>query len=102
MTTKTRELTIDDIEAGYANDGWLGFGYLGERQRYAERDDIDEGREVEADVFVLETANQRGWSRDQLFQWMNSRDGRHFGDLAFGGWSFDELQARGHVYFRGW
>jgi hypothetical protein len=32
MTTKTATtLTVADIEAGYEHDGWLGFGYLGER-----------------------------------------------------------------------
>ena len=30
-------------------------------------------------------ANARGWGAERLFQWANSRGGRHFADDAFGG-----------------
>jgi hypothetical protein len=83
MTTKTTrtDLTVDDIEAGYANDAWLGFGYLGERQRAGS----SPAGIAAADAYLLSIANAQGWTPDELFAWLNSKNGRHFGDDAFGG-----------------
>lgn len=94
--TKRRELTVEDIEAGMDNDEWLGFGYLGERSR-ERRAAQDRG-----DAMVLAEANRRGWTPERLFTWLNSRDGRHFGDLAFGGWDDVELAKHGPRMFEGY
>ncbi len=74
-------LTTADILAGYTNDEWEGFGYLGERRNQAA-----EGRStVEADEMVLADANKAGMTAEALFEWANSRSGRYFGDCMFGG-----------------
>lgn len=58
---------------------------LGERQRAA--NEIADGAlltPVEVvDAVVLAVANERGWTAAQLFEWCNSRNGRHFADMAF-------------------
>lgn len=73
-------LTTANIEAGYRNEEWEGFGYLGER-----RNQVAEGRSVEeADAKVLADANALGLTEGQLFEWMNSKLGRWFGDCMFG------------------
>lgn len=92
----TPALTLEDIEAGLDNDTWLGHGYLGER-RHQRRAAQDRG-----DAFLLRAANARGWHPDYLFAFMNSRDGRHFGDLVFGGWDDSEVEAQIAGFFRGW
>lgn len=98
MTTKaqTPTLTTDDIEAGLDHPDFGGFGYLGERSR--------QGRAAQdrGDAVVLREANARGWDREQLFAWTNSRDGRWFGDNAFGGWDDADLDRHTASYFRGW
>lgn len=89
-------LTIDDLLAGYDNPDWLGFGYLGERRSALSSTDEEcppqPERVAEADVLVLEVANDRGWTVDVLFAWCNSRPGRHFGDYLFGGSEGNDLQ----------
>lgn len=73
------ELTTLDIALGYEDGRWQGWGYLGARENAPEHQaDL-------ADQIVLLFANTAGWDADTLFHWMNSRTGRHFGDLAFGG-----------------
>lgn len=85
-TTKTRttRLTVADIEAGYAEPEWQGFGYLGARTH--EADDSEAGFTLEdraiADKVLLATANALGLSRADFFLWLNSRLGRHYGDMA--------------------
>jgi hypothetical protein len=79
-TTHSNGLTVQDITAGYENDAWLGFGYLGERQNWSHLTE----RVAEVDAAVLKEANRRRWMTTTLFRWMNSRDGRHFADAAFG------------------
>ena len=75
----TNNLTVTDIEGAYEHPEWLGWGYLGERQREESR------RKVEtADKAVIRFANEEGWDYDQLFWWLNSKPGRWFGDAAFG------------------
>jgi hypothetical protein len=76
----TATLTTKDIEAGYEDERWLGWGYLGERDR-------TDGPTDRADAIVLRFAAERGWDAEDLFHWANSKDGRWFGDWAFG--SFD-------------
>jgi hypothetical protein len=73
-------LTTADITAGYRNDNWEGFGYLGER-----RNQLAEGRSVDAaDAMVLAAANKAGMDEVLFFQWLNSKNGRWFGDCVFG------------------
>src|SRR5262245_18853172 len=80
-------LTVDDIEAGYRNDDWQGFGYLGERMRAGS---TDHRRRTAADTAVLEVANANGWSAQRLFEdFLNAKVGRWFGDIAYG--SDDDL-----------
>lgn len=70
MTT----LTVGDIARGYEDDRWLGWGYLGGRRH------LDVETRDRADAIVLDYANAHRWSADRLFEWMNSRPGRHFAD----------------------
>lgn len=84
--TATAPLTAADIEAGLDNPEWLGHGYLLERS-HANRPAQDRG-----DAFLLREANARGWTAAELFTFTNSRVGRHFGDLVFGGWNDAEVE----------
>jgi hypothetical protein len=80
QTAAAAALTVADIEAALENDEYLGFGYLSER-RYA----LNAGRSIAAgDALALELANGLGWTSDQFFTWLNSKNGRWFGELAFG------------------
>jgi hypothetical protein len=73
-------LTITDLAKAAQDDRWLGWGYLGERGRQ------DDATLVEAtDQRVVDLANERGWTFEDLFAWCNSKLGRHFGDVVFGG-----------------
>lgn len=87
-TTSTPTLTVADIEAGYENPGWLGFGYLGDRQRakaaLASGDWTVDNIE-EADAMALRIANEKGWTAERFFEWLNSRDARWFADIMLGG-----------------
>jgi hypothetical protein len=90
MTTKTTApaLTVEDIEAAYQNDGWLGFGYLGGRQ--SAREAIASGEWTidniaEADALALRIANEKGWTAERFFEWMNAKLGRWFADVMLGG-----------------
>lgn len=87
MTTET-ELTVADIEAGYSNPAWGGFGYLGERERAMR---TAEGRELAAaaDAWVLFVAGSEGWTAGELFAWLDSKPGRWYGDAAFGGHGYE-------------
>lgn len=78
----TSKLTVKDIEAGYENDEWAGWGYLGERDAMLDR----RGKSLipKMDRLVLKIANAAGWTKDNLFHWTNSKYGRHFVDQAFG------------------
>jgi hypothetical protein len=72
-------LTITDLAKAAQDDRWLGWGYLGERSRQ------DNAVLVEAaDQRVIDLANERGWTYEELFAWANSKLGRWFGDGVFG------------------
>jgi hypothetical protein len=102
-------LTLDAIENAAAHEshgdeceGWQGFGYIGERSRRldtiwtaiaAAKRGVEPDVTVDdpaaalaavalSDQAVLDYANQAGWSEHRLFDWLNSRDGRHFADQA--------------------
>ena len=94
MSTTTA-LTVADITAAEDRADYNGWGYLGERTRYAAEYADSMGAELEAidhaDQIVLAFAAENGWDAETLFHWVNSRPGRHFGDLAFGGYAADEI-----------
>lgn len=95
-----RELTVQDIEAGYTNDAWLGFGYLGGRRGAIEAVQTGEwesARVTEAGTMALEVANRKHWSPERFFQWLNSKDGRWYADMTVG--SDDDL-SRAAAYVR--
>jgi len=84
-------LTVEHIEAGYADDRWLGHGYLGGR---AIETRTAAGRELvaAADALVLEVANAAGWTADELFDFVNSKHGRWVADTAFGGYAVESAR----------
>lgn len=94
MQTPTAPLTVADIEAGYTNDAWLGFGYLGGRRNAIDAvrsGEWESARVTEADTMVLSVANAKGWDRARLFDWLNSKDGRWYADMTLG--SDDDISA---------
>lgn len=78
MTVPRTPLTVDDIGRGYDDERWLGWGYLGGRGQ------LGAAELTRADRVVVDFANAHGWDYDRLFEWMNSRPGRHFADDPFG------------------
>jgi hypothetical protein len=75
VKAKRVDLTLDDLEAGYDNENWAGFGYLGAR-----RDGMAKasGRAIMADLDarVIAFANAEGWSLTDLFDFTDSKNGR--------------------------
>jgi hypothetical protein len=89
-TTTGQPLTGFDIDRAMNDDRWLGHGYLGIRQHGSEFVAIDD-----ADAIVLAIANEAGLDYEDLFLWLNSRDGRHTADAVFTGATRDELDRWG-------
>jgi hypothetical protein len=95
-TTTAPALTVKDIEAGYTNDAWLGFGYLGGRRNAAEAVRSGEwefANVTAADELALRIANEKHWTPERFFQWLNSKDGRWFAGATIGCDEFDEERA---------
>lgn len=88
MSTTTA-LTVADITAGYEHADYNGWGYLGARASYGYEYADSMGDELaaidHADAIILANAEANGWDAETLFHWLNSKKGRWFGDLAFGG-----------------
>ena len=81
MSTNTMFNTAD-IEAGHYDDRWAGYGYLGSRDAIA---DLDPALVIKADTYLCTMAEALGWDTETLFQFTNSSQGRHYGDLfAYG------------------
>ena len=82
-------LTTTDITKAADDERWLGWGYLGERSHMLNSTDPEAPANpllVEAtDQRVVDLANERGWTYEDLFNWCNSKLGRHFADTVFGG-----------------
>ena len=78
-----------DIEAGYENEHWSGWGYLRERQMASPE------LLPAADAAVIDAANRLGWNKEEFFAWMNSKRGRWAGDslLHGSGDDLDELMS---------
>jgi predicted DNA-binding WGR domain protein len=91
-------LTVDTLNALYGDINWGGFGYLGERQThyFTQRANAEFGDQV-----LLAYANRHGWSIRDLFNYTNSRSGRRYGELVFGGFTHDEILASSKAYFVG-
>lgn len=74
-----RKLTIADIVDGYDHDDWAGYGYLGAR-----RDDLTDIEATRAmDERAVAEANARGWTPEQFFNWLDSKNGRWFAESFF-------------------
>lgn len=81
--------TLADIEHGYDNPEWGGYGYLEGRSRAMHSTDPDvpsqPDRVTAADEWLLAEVNRQGFTAAEFFEWLNSRTGRFYGDLWFGG-----------------
>ena len=88
------------FDAMESHPDWCGWGYLGERKRFRSAEDPDSYAALlgeakvnaiiaKSDQAVLDYADAQGWSEAQLFEWANSRAGRHFADAAFSGESME-------------
>jgi hypothetical protein len=87
MKNTDSALTIKDIEAGYENESWLGFGYLGDRRNAAEAVRSGEWEYANitlADDAALKEANRKHWSAARFFDWLNSKNGRWYADATIG------------------
>jgi hypothetical protein len=81
--TETAPLTDADIEAGYKNETWQGHGYLGTRRLAF--GDVPLKRIALADETILRIGNEKRWTPEQFFDWMNSKHGRWYGEAFFWG-----------------
>lgn len=71
-------LTRDDINRGYKDPRWGGYGYLKARE-----DATSPNRRSAADLALLRLANRRGWTYETLFEdVLNSQPGRIYGEWA--------------------
>jgi hypothetical protein len=82
-------LTVEDITKAQDDVRWDGFGYLGGRIHALDNSDPEAPAQPErvaaTDVAVIAWANTQGWDFESLFTWANSRNGRYFADVMFGG-----------------
>jgi len=79
MNTTTKETimnTYTDFDTMTENPDWMGFGYLSNRLYLTETD-----RAV-GDALVIAFATENAWSDSDLFEWANSKAGRHYADAA--------------------
>lgn len=70
------QYTTKDLDEMTRDDRWGGWGYLGERER------MDPEFRARVDGILLEAAAIGDWTHEELFQFVNSRPGRHFADEA--------------------
>lgn len=72
-------LTTDDLNAALNDERHLGFGY-------ATRRHLDDAElEARIDAAVIAEANAKQMTREQLFDWANSKNGRWLVDMCSGG-----------------
>lgn len=67
-------LTTKNIESMYSHRDWSGYGYLACRSR------LKPHFRVGADRMLLDWANEHGLTVDELFAFMDSRNGRFYGN----------------------
>lgn len=88
-------LVVQDLLDGYDNPVWHGHGYLGERRHALDSTDPECPAQPDtvaaADEWIVNRANELGWSREDLFEWADSKYGRWYGDLWFGGGTGERL-----------
>ena len=95
-----QQLTVQDIEDGYANDEWLGFGYLGGRRGAIQAvlsGEWETANVTAADTLALKIANRKHWSPERFFAWLNSKFGRWYADVTLGSDDFDAATAAKYV-----
>lgn len=86
------KLTVEDLHATLEDERHLGWGY-------ATTEELNDRERRNLDVVVIEIANEQGWTKDQLFEWSNSKYGRWLSDLVYGrGWT--QKQMRTELDFR--
>lgn len=82
--------SVSTFDRMSADDRWLGFGYLGGRRTALDASDpgapAQPERVAEVDAWLLGL----GLEDDALFEWANSKNGRHFADVVFGGDSIEQ------------
>jgi len=62
-----------------------GYGYLGERGNYLRSNGISGADRIKlADKLIQATAIKNGWNHHDLATFVDSKNGRHFGDVMFG------------------
>jgi hypothetical protein len=89
------KLTVMDINAGYRNKKWGGFGYLGGRQHYC---GVRPLMEAYGDKVLLDYANEHKWTKELLFEFCNSTYGRHYHDVVESG-TREQMAKSGPSYF---
>lgn len=77
----TSSLTIEDVIA--ASERSDGFGYTGERALAIAKAGAL-GATI-CDEVIAHEASKAGWSHWDLLDWVNSKNGRHFGEAFFNG-----------------
>lgn len=91
-------LTAADIAKAQQDDNWEGFGYLGTRRNALDGSDPESPAQPElveqVDAMLLAHVNALGWDYDRFFDFVNSRNGRYFGDEMFGGAGWHTLETR--------
>ena len=102
--TKTQQAAAEKIQALASRDDYLGYGYPAEREVFLSEDDPECLLEVSeadrrkmvaaADARIVAEAAAASWTDQQLFEWLNSKLGRWFADIAFhsGGSAADALE----------
>lgn len=94
-TTVNPALTVADLDWAARDQRWLGFGYLRGRQVALTSTDPEAPANpalvADTDRRVIEHANARGWTYDQLFDWCNSKHGRWLADAAFSGEAWSKI-----------
>ena len=80
------KFTAADIAAARKDPRWGGWGYLGER------DSMNPAMKARIDGILVDAANDQGWTPEELFQFCNSRPGRHFADDARSGRDVETLR----------
>lgn len=78
METKTR-LTLADLERALEDDRHNGWGYATSRSGW-----LSPTAMARLDCRVIDTANQLGLDYEELFQWTDSKYGRHLVDTIGG------------------
>ena len=78
MTTTTHAaLKVEDLLTVLDSASHGGHGYL------TGRGEGDPEIEAHADVQVVRQANELGFDRFDLFEWANSKAGRHYAEVAY-------------------